>query len=150
MPDNSPFSREIHQLIQFCLNINPELRPDIWQVAEVTFKLAKRQNPLANKNKSFPVEEGVQDYLKTKKLENLLIEIFFLSTRKLSSIEPLPCATELANQKAAQRKLAQERQNGSAAAATSIAPRQRPQPGAQKTAKIQSNEPSEVISKGKI
>ena len=150
MPDNSPFSREIHQLIQFCLNINPELRPDIWQVAEVTFKLAKRQNPLANKNKSFPVEEGVQDYLKTKKLENLLTEIFFLSTRKLSSIEPLPCATELANQKAAQRKLAQERQNGSAAAATSIAPRQRPQPGAQKTTKIQSNEPSEVISKGKI
>ena len=75
MPDNSPFSREIHQLIQFCLNINPELRPDIWQVAEVTFKLAKRQNPLANKNKSFPVEEGVRDYLKTTKFENLLIEI---------------------------------------------------------------------------
>ena len=78
------------------------------------------------------------------------MKYFFLSTRKLSSIEPLPCATELANQKAAQRKLAQERQNGSAAAATSIAPRQRPQPGAQKTTKMQSNEPSEVISKGKI
>jgi len=83
--------------------------------------LAKRQNPVANRKNSSPVE--------------------------LSSIEPLPCATELANHKAAQRKLAQERQNGAAQAATSIAPRQRPQPGVPKANKIQSNQPSEVISK---
>jgi len=83
----------------FRLNINPESRPDIWQLANVTFKYAKKENPIRNRNNCGSIE--------------------------LSSIPPLPNATQFAEHKANQRKIQQERNNQPKT--TTIAPRQRPQ-----------------------
>ena len=132
VPDNSPFSRQLHQIIHFCLNINPEARPNIWQLAEVTFKYANKPNPVPNKHNSPRID--------------------------LDNIEPLQSQSELAEQKAKQRKLQSERTNANNNLSTSIAPRQRPQAGSIVTQNITQNhakkthhtptKPSEVISKG--
>lgn len=126
VPDNSPFSRELHQIIQFCLNINPEIRPDIWQLAHVTFKYAQRSNPVQNSQNSPPIE--------------------------LSSILPLRSATQLAEHKANQRKLQHDRNNANNNLSTSIAPRQRPQGGtaassAPKKSINTPTKPTDVINK---
>ncbi|XP_076264349.1 numb-associated kinase [Rhynchophorus ferrugineus] len=48
IPDNSQFSRGLHQLIRYMLEPEPDKRPDIYQVSCVAFQLLGKQNPVKN------------------------------------------------------------------------------------------------------
>jgi AP2-associated kinase len=48
IPDNSKYSKAMHQMIRFMLEPNPDKRPNIFQVAEIAFKLAGKANPVQN------------------------------------------------------------------------------------------------------
>ncbi|XP_030384689.1 flocculation protein FLO11 isoform X2 [Scaptodrosophila lebanonensis] len=52
VPDNSKYSKGMHQLIKYMLDTDPERRPNIWQVCEVAFRLAGKDNPVQNLHKS--------------------------------------------------------------------------------------------------
>uniref|UniRef100_G3S048 non-specific serine/threonine protein kinase n=1 Tax=Gorilla gorilla gorilla TaxID=9595 RepID=G3S048_GORGO len=53
IPDNSRYSRNIHCLIRFMLEPDPEHRPDIFQVSYFAFKFAKKDCPVSNINNRF-------------------------------------------------------------------------------------------------
>lgn len=48
IPDNSQYSNGLHKLVKYMLEPNQDLRPNIWQVCEVAFKLQSKENPVAN------------------------------------------------------------------------------------------------------
>lgn len=48
IPDNSKYSKELHQLIRYMLEPDHENRPNIFQVCEIAFKLLGKENPVAN------------------------------------------------------------------------------------------------------
>jgi hypothetical protein len=76
---------------------------DIWQLAEAVFSHAKRQNPVKNRNNSVPTD--------------------------LLTIPPLMNASQLAQFKEDQRRLQKDTSNSqNPHGATTIAPRQRPNP----------------------
>lgn len=52
IPDNSKYSKGLHQLIRYMLEPDPEKRPDIYQVSHIAFQLMGRQNPVKNLMKS--------------------------------------------------------------------------------------------------
>ncbi|XP_040481218.1 BMP-2-inducible protein kinase isoform X2 [Ursus maritimus] len=52
IPDNSRYSQNIHCLIRFMLEPDPEHRPDIFQVSYFAFKFAKKECPVSNINNS--------------------------------------------------------------------------------------------------
>uniref|UniRef100_A0A8D1ATF7 AP2-associated protein kinase 1 n=1 Tax=Sus scrofa TaxID=9823 RepID=A0A8D1ATF7_PIG len=52
IPDNSRYSHDIHCLIRFMLEPDPDRRPDIFQVAHFAFKFAKKDCPVSNINNS--------------------------------------------------------------------------------------------------
>nr|XP_020007553.1 BMP-2-inducible protein kinase [Castor canadensis] len=52
IPDNSRYSHNIHCLIRFMLEPDPEHRPDIFQVSYFAFKFAKKDCPVSNINVS--------------------------------------------------------------------------------------------------
>ncbi|XP_040603387.1 BMP-2-inducible protein kinase isoform X2 [Mesocricetus auratus] len=52
IPDGSRYSHNIHCLIRFMLEPDPELRPDIFQVSYFAFKFAKKDCPVSNINNS--------------------------------------------------------------------------------------------------
>ncbi|XP_056630202.1 BMP-2-inducible protein kinase [Diorhabda sublineata] len=52
IPDNSQYSKGLHQLIRYMLETDPDQRPDIYQVSYVAFKLIGRENPVKNLMKS--------------------------------------------------------------------------------------------------
>jgi len=52
VPDNSCFSRSLHALVRYMLEPDPDKRPDIFQVSSIAFKLARRECPVDNPNKS--------------------------------------------------------------------------------------------------
>ncbi|XP_070250334.1 BMP-2-inducible protein kinase isoform X4 [Myotis yumanensis] len=52
IPDNSRYSHNIHCLIRFMLEPDPECRPDIFQVSYFAFKFAKKDCPISNINNS--------------------------------------------------------------------------------------------------
>ena len=52
IPDDSKYSQEIHCLIRYMLEPNPDIRPDIFQVAHFAFTLTKMKNPIRNINGS--------------------------------------------------------------------------------------------------
>ncbi|XP_072601618.1 BMP-2-inducible protein kinase isoform X2 [Vulpes vulpes] len=55
IPDNSRYSHNIHCLIRFMLEPDPERRPDIFQVSYFAFKFAKKDCPISNiSNSSIP------------------------------------------------------------------------------------------------
>ncbi|XP_073821090.1 numb-associated kinase isoform X2 [Musca autumnalis] len=51
IPDNSKYSRGMHQLIRFMLEIDADKRPNIWQVCDVAFHLIGKENPVQNLQK---------------------------------------------------------------------------------------------------
>lgn len=53
IPDNSSYSIGLHKLVQYMLEPNQELRPNIWQVCEIAFKLQSKENPVTNIQVSF-------------------------------------------------------------------------------------------------
>ncbi|XP_029299900.1 AP2-associated protein kinase 1-like isoform X2 [Cottoperca gobio] len=55
IPDNSRYSYDLHCLIRYMLEPDPEKRPDIYQVSHFAFKLAQRTCPVQNvKNSQIP------------------------------------------------------------------------------------------------
>ncbi|XP_037536453.1 AP2-associated protein kinase 1 [Nematolebias whitei] len=48
VPDNSRYSQDMHCLIRYMLEPDPEMRPDIYQVSYFVFKLARRECPVPN------------------------------------------------------------------------------------------------------
>ncbi|XP_029019837.1 AP2-associated protein kinase 1-like isoform X5 [Betta splendens] len=48
IPDNSRYSQDMHCLIRYMLEPDPEMRPDIYQVSYFAFKLARRECPIPN------------------------------------------------------------------------------------------------------
>lgn len=54
IPDNSKYSKGMHQLIKYMLEPDMDKRPNIWQVCEVVFRLAGKENPVQNLHVSFP------------------------------------------------------------------------------------------------
>ncbi|XP_048685152.2 AP2-associated protein kinase 1 isoform X8 [Caretta caretta] len=48
IPDNSRYSQDMHCLIRYMLEPDPDKRPDIYQVSYFAFKLTKRECPVPN------------------------------------------------------------------------------------------------------
>ncbi|MEQ2171218.1 AP2-associated protein kinase 1, partial [Goodea atripinnis] len=48
IPDNSRYSQEMHSLIRYMLEPDPDKRPDIYQVSYFAFKLAQQECPIPN------------------------------------------------------------------------------------------------------
>ncbi|XP_030626025.1 AP2-associated protein kinase 1 [Chanos chanos] len=57
IPDNSRYSQDMHCLIRYMLEPDPDRRPDIYQVSYFAFKLAQRDCPVQNlKNSPIPAK----------------------------------------------------------------------------------------------
>ncbi|XP_056593319.1 AP2-associated protein kinase 1 isoform X3 [Triplophysa dalaica] len=57
IPDNSRYSQDMHRLIRYMLEPDPDKRPDIYQVSYFAFKLARRDGPVQNlKNSPIPAK----------------------------------------------------------------------------------------------
>ncbi|XP_062995436.1 AP2-associated protein kinase 1 isoform X1 [Elgaria multicarinata webbii] len=52
IPDNSRYSQDMHCLIRYMLEPDPDKRPEIYQVSHFAFKLAKRECPVQNAQNS--------------------------------------------------------------------------------------------------
>lgn len=48
VPDTSTYSKDLHKLIRYCLEPDPDGRPDIFQVSHVAFGLLRRACPVSN------------------------------------------------------------------------------------------------------
>ncbi|XP_065160002.1 BMP-2-inducible protein kinase isoform X2 [Atheta coriaria] len=48
IPDSSKYSKGMHQLIRYMLEVDPVKRPDIYQVSSVAFHLLGKDNPVTN------------------------------------------------------------------------------------------------------
>ncbi|XP_019636134.1 PREDICTED: BMP-2-inducible protein kinase-like isoform X4 [Branchiostoma belcheri] len=48
IPDGSKYSKELHSLIRYMLEVDPDIRPNIWQVSFVAFKLSGKSCPIQN------------------------------------------------------------------------------------------------------
>ncbi|KAM9212568.1 AP2-associated protein kinase 1 isoform 2-T2 [Dugong dugon] len=48
IPDNSRYSQDMHCLIRYMLEPDPDKRPDIYQVSYFSFKLVKKECPIPN------------------------------------------------------------------------------------------------------
>ncbi|XP_077099590.1 AP2-associated protein kinase 1 isoform X7 [Siphateles boraxobius] len=57
IPDNSRYSQDIHRLIRYMLEPDPDKRPDIYQVSYFAFNLGRRDCPVQNiKNSPIPAK----------------------------------------------------------------------------------------------
>ncbi|NXD30211.1 AAK1 kinase, partial [Spelaeornis formosus] len=63
IPDNSRHSQDMHCLIRYMLEPDPEKRPDIYQVSYFAFKLAKKECPVQNVQNS-PIPAKLPDPVK--------------------------------------------------------------------------------------
>ncbi|XP_037633249.1 AP2-associated protein kinase 1-like isoform X8 [Sebastes umbrosus] len=52
IPDNSRYSQDMHCLIRYMLEPDPDMRPDIYQISYFAFKLARRECPVPNVHNS--------------------------------------------------------------------------------------------------
>ncbi|KAF5892334.1 AP2-associated protein kinase 1-like isoform X6, partial [Clarias magur] len=52
IPDNSRYSHDMHCLIRYMLEPDPDVRPDIYQVSHFAFKLARKDCPVQNVHNS--------------------------------------------------------------------------------------------------
>ncbi|KAI8125594.1 AP2-associated protein kinase 1 [Lucilia cuprina] len=103
IPDNSKYSKGMHQLIKFMLEPDADKRPNIWQVCEVAFRLAGKENPVQNLHKSPPVN-----------FDQLAVPPFESEAKRILSAA------------AAAAKAAKPQTVGIVESGTSVAPRQRP------------------------
>ncbi|XP_034396478.1 AP2-associated protein kinase 1-like isoform X7 [Cyclopterus lumpus] len=52
IPDNSRYSQDMHCLIRYMLEPDPDKRPDIYQISHFAFKLARQECPVPNEHNS--------------------------------------------------------------------------------------------------
>ncbi|XP_053686988.1 serine/threonine-protein kinase sel-5 isoform X2 [Sabethes cyaneus] len=110
IPDNSKYSKEMHQLIRYMLEPDADKRPNIYQVCEIAFKIAGKTNPVRNLTKcSVPP------------IELLAAPLFESESKRIPT-----CATNTKTTKSISL---------STEAGTSVAPRQRPK-ASQSTEKV--------------
>uniref|UniRef100_A0A8D0GUT5 non-specific serine/threonine protein kinase n=1 Tax=Sphenodon punctatus TaxID=8508 RepID=A0A8D0GUT5_SPHPU len=64
IPDNSRYSHDMHCLIRYMLEPDPDKRPDIYLVSHFAFKLAKRECPVQNVQNS-PIPAKLPEPVKT-------------------------------------------------------------------------------------
>ncbi|KAH8293250.1 hypothetical protein KR018_003881 [Drosophila ironensis] len=100
IPDTSKYSKGMHQLIKYMLDTDMERRPNIWQVCEVAFRLAGKDNPVQNLHKT-PIPN----------FDLLLVPPFESEAKRIS---------------AAASKAAKSQNVSVVEAGTSVAPRSRP------------------------
>uniref|UniRef100_A0A0C9R9B2 AAK1_0 protein n=2 Tax=Fopius arisanus TaxID=64838 RepID=A0A0C9R9B2_9HYME len=48
IPDNSRYSKGLHNLIRYMLEPDPDIRPDIYQVSAIAFQIQGKDNPVQN------------------------------------------------------------------------------------------------------
>ncbi|XP_055681409.1 uncharacterized protein LOC129788942 [Lutzomyia longipalpis] len=106
IPDNSKYSRGLHKLIRYMLEPDMEKRPNIYQVSQIAFTLAGRDNPVQNLHK-----------LPAPSLENLPDPQFEADQKRNSAAQATVKTPKAAT------VLAPE-------SGTSVAPRQRPKASA--------------------
>lgn len=53
IPDNSKYSEGIHKLLQYMLQVDVDARPNIFQVSELAFRIAGKENPVLNLHVSY-------------------------------------------------------------------------------------------------
>ncbi|EEB19902.1 Actin-regulating kinase, putative [Pediculus humanus corporis] len=105
IPDNSKYSKQMHQLIRYMLEPDQEKRPDIFQVSYLAFLIAGKECPVQNLHKS-PVPS----------LENLEVPAFESDAKKVPSL--------IKPSKGSNKELQPPQMEG-----TSVTPRQRPKGG---------------------
>ncbi|KAI5703107.1 hypothetical protein M8J75_007763 [Diaphorina citri] len=107
IPDESKYSPKVHALIRYMLELDPDKRPDIYQVSYVTFTIAGKENPVQNLNKS-----------PTPNIDSLPVPPFEsdLLKRVQTPSKPSPVSAGI--------------KPSSAVEVTSVTPRQRPKPSA--------------------
>ncbi|KAH0623047.1 hypothetical protein JD844_030951 [Phrynosoma platyrhinos] len=64
IPDNSRYTHDMHCLIRYMLEPDPDKRPEIYQVSHFAFKLAKRECPVQNVQNS-PIPAKLPEPVKT-------------------------------------------------------------------------------------
>jgi AP2-associated kinase len=107
IPDNSKYSKGMHQLIRFMLEPDADQRPDIYQVCEIAFKVWGKENPVQNLHKTT-----------APLLESLAVPPFEYETKRTTNIANTPKTP----------KTTQSHQQQQPEAGTSVNPRQRPKP----------------------
>uniref|UniRef100_A0A336MW56 CSON008063 protein n=1 Tax=Culicoides sonorensis TaxID=179676 RepID=A0A336MW56_CULSO len=108
IPDNSKYSKGMHQLIRYMLEPDPDRRPNIFQVCEIAFKLAGQENPVRDLHK-----------LPAPSIESLPVPPFEHETKRSS----------IASQSGSVNKTPKQSVTHAVeVSGTSVAPRQRPKP----------------------
>lgn len=106
IPDNSRYSKGIHQLIRYMLEPDSEKRPNIFQVCEIAFKLCSKENPVQNLHK-----------LLAPVVDQLQVPLFESESKRGISTSS--------------GKLIQKNSTSNLESGTSVAPRQRPKANVQ-------------------
>ncbi|XP_066304657.1 AP2-associated protein kinase 1-like isoform X2 [Branchiostoma lanceolatum] len=127
IPDGSKYSKELHSLIRYMLEVDPEIRPNIWQVSYVAFKLAGKSCPIQNlRNAPTP-----------SKLPIPMTESEHKAKQKANRTRATPQATPHGTSiTPRERPRGGGMTNLSLPIETSITPRKRPTPSATPTAEI--------------
>ncbi|XP_076628344.1 numb-associated kinase isoform X2 [Colletes latitarsis] len=108
IPDNSRYSRSLHCLIRYMLELDPDSRPDIYQVSVIAFQIQGKECPIQNLHK-----------VPTPVLESLPVPLMESETVKRSSLVKTPKPSPI-----------------STVEGTSVTPRQRPKGQAVSTGPI--------------
>ncbi|XP_078660521.1 uncharacterized protein LOC144905049 isoform X9 [Branchiostoma floridae x Branchiostoma belcheri] len=127
IPDGSKYSKELHSLIRYMLEVDPEIRPNIWQVSFVAFKLSGKSCPIQNlRNAPTP-----------SKLPIPMTESEHKAKQKANRTRATPQATSHGTSiTPRERPRGGGMTNLSLPIETSITPRKRPTPSATPTAEI--------------
>ncbi|XP_065103806.1 AP2-associated protein kinase 1 isoform X5 [Paramisgurnus dabryanus] len=83
IPDNSRYSHDMHSLIRYMLEPEPDLRPDIYQVSYFAFKLAQKECSIPNINNS-PIPEKLPEPIRASEA------VAKKSHNKARLIDPVP------------------------------------------------------------
>lgn len=110
IPDHSKYSKGMHQLIRYMLEPDAEKRPNIFQVCEIAFRLAGKENPVRDLHK-----------LPAPTIESLPVPLFEHEVKR--SVGPGPSGS-------ASKTPKQPATHAVETSGTSVAPRQRPKPTA--------------------
>ncbi|XP_059359086.1 AP2-associated protein kinase 1-like isoform X7 [Carassius carassius] len=86
IPDNSRYSHDMHALIRYMLEPDPDIRPDIYQVSYFAFKLAQKECPVQNIHNS-PIPAKLPDPIRASEA------VAKKSQNKARLTDPIP-ATE--------------------------------------------------------
>lgn len=111
IPDNSKYSKGMHQLIRYMLEPDAEKRPNIFQVCEIAFKIAGKENPVRDLHK-----------LAAPPIESLIVPPFEHETKAAKAAGPLTGSATKTPKVAATHVVE--------TSGTSVVPRSRPKPTA--------------------